>query len=520
MITAPSNWDAIYAMPDATLDVRMTWTRGGINFTLTNSDLSSSGVTIEHSVSNNLSYGNVAMARLTFTVKDYADNINNFLVYTPSQGGTYLTLECLCRSELHYKQTGIRRSGWADLGLFIIAELNALENNDLEVIAYDLIMVSELKPQYYNLPVTPSNIRTITGLNLSSSYLSTPFTSDSRIADFSLSKDVAREKGLSGREQMAIMAQWSGSNLAIKRSTRALDFLRPYQLSSTYYGYSTRSYGGTQSDGAECTCSSLTVSNPYVLQNVAVKQGENEYKSGISEYGTFFKYDVDDYLATMTTQQAARIKSYAFGGDNWNISSVVAQGVVVTPLFELGDVLTVITGGVTEKPYFNFIPWAIRININGLCYGDFSAEVSFDQFFDEMPVNTTGLTEATLPDTQTPTFTFMGEHSFGVSINTNTSRGGYDVARFTQYSLSNFTVTYEDYANEQHTVTISSARMADVNALLSTNNSSKACVENAVYITSTVLPRARDVKSVVSTSLVLYPYSSSATNNRIRMYLG
>lgn len=511
MITAPSNWDAIYAMNDATLEVRLSWTRGGYSFNLYNADLSSGGVTIEHAICNNLSFGNVAMAMLTFTIKDYAENTNNIKSYSPNEGGTYITLSVRAKSELYYTAHRIRYTGWAELGVFIATELATQANGDVTVTAYDFMIRNDLRlaNNLYGSYVTPSNLNAYVYFG---TYGINGITSSSRIANVSIPSASVREKGLTSRELLGVFATFAGSNIILRRSDRTISFIDVLYLSSLYYGFS------DYQTGVPATCQSISADEARTIQELIIKQGETETPT--ADYGEMIYYNFPDWVDAPSSAQVAIINQAVKGGYDRKIQSIEVNGVVVSPLFELGDTLSFDTSALFDKPYFNFKPWSMRINIGGLCYGDFSAKFDFASFVDKFPSTTSGLTEATLPATQTPTFNFLGDHSFTLSrIETSTRRDSFNVARFTQSSLSSFTVTYEDYNDEQHTVTIGAATLTSNNAVLSTYGSN-ACIENAVYITSTVLPRARDVKRVVSTSLVLYPYSSSVTNNRIRMYLG
>ena len=357
MITPPSNWNTLWANQNSTLEVRLVLATG-VNYsvnlaTFTNENLAS--CTLEASLFNGVSVGNVCSARLRFVLKDMSASFGMF------EENQRITFTCRLRRNYSY-------SGYANQGVYYIQQFTLQENGDIEIIAYDEITkiqdyvsqqttnvqfgtyLSRLKDMYnYAFSRTDLvNTALYDTTNIMYQYASSTTTVLGMLV-----KSTASELG--ARKVMQTIAALAGGNIAIDKSNN----LKLYRLDE---GASITS----EPLGTVVTVSSLYRDDrPTTLTGIDLETDGTTYPSSS---GWRIRGQSTNKVSADGSRTLAETAYRNFKADKLNVrvSNVRCDGAYITPLIELGDIVSVDLGNGT---YYNFTLTDYALTYSGGCWG-------------------------------------------------------------------------------------------------------------------------------------------------------
>lgn len=367
MITPPSNWNTLWANQNSTLEVRLVLATG-VNYsvnlaTFTNDNLAS--CTLEASLFNGVSIGNVCSARLRFVLKDMAAS---FGMFEENQRVTFT-----CRLKLPNGST----SGYANQGVYYIQQFTLQENGDIEIIAYDEItkMQDYVSQQTSNASFSSYYARMDSMYDITCGmsffYNSTLYdttdimavSGNNRISGM-LVKSTAADIGF--RKVLQTISALAGGNVAIDKSNQ----MRLYRFD----------------EGASITSSPLgtvvTVSSlykddrPTTITGIDIETDGTTYpsSSGWRIHGQSTNKISADGSRTLAETAHRNFKA---NKPNLRVSNVRCDGAFITPLIELGDIVSVDLGNGT---YYNFMLTDYALNYSGGCWGYIGCPATKDNF--------------------------------------------------------------------------------------------------------------------------------------------
>ena len=383
MLTAPTRWNEIAAMPDARIQCRLKYYPDGTHVAyLYDDDLSSNGVSLEGGISDGGSIvGNLVSRRLSFTIKDYAPNEALIQCYTGNKDSNSFTSGS--RFELFlwmHSDTGVVINGvrWRDSGYLSLAVMpfyvteKIISGNDLTIVAYDHFKLLEMQRA-----VQPANTGTgdITIDNLANYIGGITGIKDAILTDYNYSLDYVsvpiqsvKEQNWSKADLLRMFCRLYSTNLVIDlnqstggkvKAIMAYDDVS-FQIppSSTYYSATSRElitsgYYAKYPIGQLTTCESLTIEQPTILQNAVFVRG-SEYQTTPMPYGNQLPIEIPDFFPTTTSNNvwamSNHLRRYYY---NLYCYNVEVTGTVFNPLYEPGDVLSVPLG---NGLYKHFVP--------------------------------------------------------------------------------------------------------------------------------------------------------------------
>lgn len=375
MLAAPENWNRYYGNQRTSLEVNI-----GIRVSKEssvrqqylfygNDDIDGNGVVLEHKLFDDYSIGNACAAMLSFTVKGRSEEARLI------RKGQILVF----RVRLRHRQTSIYAysySGYAPQGRYIVDSVTSYEDGSFKVIAYDYLMLLDgidvsgtnwmgsnapvyaeyLKDKYDNATLT-SFLLVGPGGGASSSF---PY--DDRIMYALMPQSLST---VAARDVFKSLAAFGGSNLTANKNAKGV-LISPSNESSFTQ----------QPLGTVVTAASLeTKENMGTIAGVMLNSGST---SLFSSEGYLVRGNVlpDFYANVQDTVDA--YENMLSGNDNVRkFDNVVVSGATVTPLVELGDVVSVEVG----DGYFNFTLCGYRLTYCSgeggyCCYGELSANRS------------------------------------------------------------------------------------------------------------------------------------------------
>ena len=368
MITPPNNWNTLWANQNSTLEVRLVLATG-VNYsvnlaTFTNDNLAS--CTLEASLFNGVSIGNVCSARLRFVLKDMAASFGMF------EENQRITFTCRLRRNYSY-------SGYAKQGVYYIQQFTLQENGDIEIIAYDEITkiqdyisqqtantqlssyLSRLNSMYkYSFSTGElGNTELYDTTNIMYQYAS----SNTKVLGM-LVKSTASELG--ARKVLQTIAALAGGNIAINKSNN----LKLYRLDE---GASITS----EPLGTVVTVSSLYRDDrPTVITGIDLETDGTTYPSSS---GWRIHGQSTNKVSADGSRTLAETAYRNFMADKMNVrvSNVRCDGAYITPLIELGDIVSVDLGNGT---YYNFTLTDYALTYSGGCWGYIGCPATKDNF--------------------------------------------------------------------------------------------------------------------------------------------
>lgn len=370
MINPPAGWDTYWANPDSELRLFINVTlRNNITLQFQNADLESCSV--EGSLFGDLSVGNVCSSRLSFVIKSAGSNINAI------EPGSQVKLTC----QLGPRGSASHTSSVSQ-GTYYVSEVIPNHNGSAKVVAYDEIT----KISDYVIPGEPYLIEIGTYLlyvheryqiaanrsALISAVVKdkTGIISDSDSAIFGNIR-IPNYPKTTTRKMLETAAALAGGNIAIGKNNA----IRLYRLDT---GDSIT----TTPEGIVITASSLKKDErSQPITGVNLIEGDTTYPSGS---GWRIDARIDDVLEIGASSDLAKTVSNNMHSDidatnyqkvTLRASNVRAEGVYVTPLFELGDRVSVDIG---NGKYYNFTASDYKVDYVNGCWGYIGRNKSAD----------------------------------------------------------------------------------------------------------------------------------------------
>lgn len=569
MLTAPTRWNEIAAMPDARIQCRLKYYPDGTHVAyLYDDDLSSNGVSLEGGISDGGSIvGNLVSRRLSFTIKDYAPNEALIQCHIGNKGstvfpsGSIFYLYLWMHSDIGVVINGARwrDSGYLSFGVmpFYVTE-KIISGNDLTIVAYDIFKMLEMVRA---VSLSNSSTGNITIDNLASYIGGITGVKDAILTDYDTYRTYSvpiqsiKEQNLSKADLLRMFCRLYATNLIIDinqstqnkvKSIMAYDTVNvQIPPSSARLDLSSRAliskYYGKKQLGQLTTCESLAITQPTVLTDAVFNVG-SEYITTPTIYGNYLRVEVPDYLSSENlTQSGVWSMSRHLKRNFYSLYcySVEATGAVFNPLYEPGDVLSVPLG---NGNYCNFVPLSTRMNINGLCYGSAFAGIKNDAIYNKIVTYQSSTYHAqNIASNQAVNIEFLGSHTFIIKLikldypitydNTYLTGGRPIIAKIDNVTLSNITVVYVDVNNVSHTITFNGVLANSNNAYYWTDSNWKVpydgtitpgnclVIRDVVFYSTQELPTADQVKSITSCDLVLKNSGDSGDGQVITIYV-
>lgn len=392
MLNKPANWDTLWNDPESRLELKITIQLcSEIAATYGNDRLSK--CTVSASVFQDLSIGNACSARLVFTLKDAE---NEFAQFSKEQK---ITLQCRLQGMSNGEPTSVVTT-WVNQGIFFIDSVSKTSSGNVTITAYDSLYMLENAVSQQDAAMSLSAYMQKIGqmypdiIPSAYTYFYNAVLYDGSIArNIEISENAAY---LPAREVMASVAGFAGGNIYLSK-LNSCRFLRP-QIEPTT---TKNSY-----EGELITVTSLDHDRlPQYITGVTVnQQGGVASGSGWRIIANIDEsvisandFSIDSNIAYHVNRN---MKTNATSGEHWENTTgtkVEAQGVYISPLFELGDIVSVYVG---NNKYYNFPILDYSVDYVGGCWGslncpktDKAVEFSIEQVWH----SSTGWTDGWLP---------------------------------------------------------------------------------------------------------------------------
>ena len=367
MISAPTNWNTLWANPSALLDILITVKlNADISATFDNSDLVSCDM--QGALFSDVSIGNACSCSLSIVIKEGEADYYTF------QKDQEIKLSCRLRLDS-------TTTDYVPQGTYYIDSVELKENGDIKIVAYDSIMrtaeyvsqvfgsssctfsayLDRLSTMYDSM--FDYSVLTAQPAAHQSSYSSTVGNTkinahDSELAAFTPLRDI-----------LASVAGYAGGNIALDKSGKAHLFRFDDGPTVT-----------TTPLGEVFTAASLKRSQNKLFNNI-----RTEYESPSSSVGRV-KRDGSGYNVKMYANGKALIQGAYFDYNvltyNLNLGTTSKQlqsariqtgGAYISPLVELGDVVSLDIGG---GEYLNYILSEYKLSLVGGCWGEINIPMS------------------------------------------------------------------------------------------------------------------------------------------------
>ena len=351
MITPPSNWDTLWADPNSVLEVQLVVNlNNNVSITYTNADLSS--CSLDGSLFKDLSIGNVCSARLRFVIKDASDV---FSAFTQNQK---ITFKCRLKNSS-------TSTAYVTQGIYYLDSASIDNNGNVEIVAYDEIYrianyVSQLS---YNSSVNTFMARLYQMYGLTVDYASLIIASLSDTTGI-LSGSQARvdsiaikstSKNTPARKVLETVATLAGGNIAITKQNAMKLFRLDAGPTIT-----------TTPLGIVVTATNLFKDErPQVITGVDLSTGSGTFASSS---GWRIPGAITDEVCISGSVDVAITAANNMHTDEKNIrvSNIRVDSAYITPLFEIGDIVSVDIGG---GQYYNFTLCDYSVDYVGGCWG-------------------------------------------------------------------------------------------------------------------------------------------------------
>lgn len=371
MVPSTESFARLWADNESTLELRLTLETEvilgtGFNATIarfTNDDLAS--CTLESSLYNSLSIGNACSSRLRFVLKNMAGSVGMF------KEEQLVIFECRMRK-------GDDVSEWMPQGKYFVQSFTAQETGEVTVVAYDELyrmqnQVSQLASET-KLSTLFARLKKMYGrvCDVDTFIVNQPLVdntnitvnSGSTVGDIRIKSESANTPI---RTVLQTVATLSGANVTIDKRNR----MRCFDINNP-------SWVSNEPEGIQVTASSLFRDDQPTYITGVTLEGDNgtflsssgwRVRGRISSKVTI---EASDAVAT-TVYANLRANSTSDKDINVEVSNVRADGVYVTPLIELFDLVSVDIG---DGQYFNFYVTDFSLNYVNGCWGRLGSPVS------------------------------------------------------------------------------------------------------------------------------------------------
>lgn len=355
MITPPTNWDTLWQDPESLLEVFLT-VKLCDEITVTYSNDRLEQCRLSASVFQDFSIGNACSARLTFTLKDAESEFSQF-----AKGQR---IDFTCRLS-----KGNTVTAKVNQGVFYIDTVNKTSNGNVTITAYDAMyqLESMVSQQDSGLTVSAylSKLRSMypdVSAALVTTNINAYMYDGTRLTALTIP---ATAGYLPAREVLASVAGFAGGNIYVGKDNK-LHFLRPHiaptQTKNTYTGVLVTATA-LDHDERPQPITGVTVNQDGGIRSgsgwrIIVNIDDAVFNS--SGYNPQYEF-ARDVVDNMRTNASTGATSLDVKGNN-----VSAQGVYITPLFELNDIASVDLGG---GNYYNFPVYDYEVSYVGGCWG-------------------------------------------------------------------------------------------------------------------------------------------------------
>lgn len=517
MITPPTNWETLWSALDSKLEVSLlVYLTTGVTVDYRNNDLSN--VSVSGALFSDFSIGNACSARLSFSLKD---GQMEFVQFKRLQ-----KVYARCRL---VSLDGGTTTAWVDIGTYYIDSFTLNDSGNVSVTAYDEIyfMQDMVSQQTADLTVTAymNRINSMYGLNASyDDFLSTSCGAASMsIATVGELVIPAACSDVPAREVLASIAGLAGGNIAITKGN-------VYKLYRAMDSPSTTNY--VPSDYIPITAASVhysdrlkTVTGVVVQQSGNTKQNSTGWNMvvNIGDKFTVTSYkDTDSNNNTVwyITRNAHRNTNTGWFQYNMQYSDVLASGVFISPLFELGDFASVKVG----DGYYNFPIAEYNLNMSGGFWGSVSFPISDNaiifKYSDTWQSGTHWYNDwftiqLNYPNQiATPTVEVISSHMF--AFKRVLFKNNPTVVRF-QSGLTSIstTITYTNDAGETKTATISGRLAEQICPYLISPTSPTTGWVDYIYFYSNNIPEDAIGKIASSSTFQMRTSDSTSTSGTL-----
>lgn len=491
MLTPPSGWNDIVNGGDFTLNVYLIIeVFDGATWTVTNSNIELNSCVIEHSAFSDLSIGNACSAMLKAKLVDIGANVDALKI------GQKVELRVGVKSRVSGTW-----SASASLGVFFIASIDRRGDGCAMITAYDgmskLDNVMCGNSSAASLQSILNDALTNYGLVFQTGtfYSKTRITGTAINASFSVPASFEQK---SVRKLLENVAALSGSNLIVNRHN--------------YLAYCDIGNATSITDeplGIICTAESLNYrDNLAPVTSVRLASGSDIYDSGT---GYVITGNVESELSPTIAKAKHAYSEIEENATDSHFSDVQAQGVYISPLFELGDIASI---RLNDGTYFNFRIMGYRMTLNGWGWAELMATRTDDAIVDNIGIiedSSTGWSTARFSGSQTtmPSGEFANDFELIVSekVIANTSESSSyginpatqkkNVVRWPKTAIS-FTYNYYDTSGTRKSVSVTAAPVYRYLPLELTSDGNNYCVRGQRYYMS----KPSDFRSFVGFSAI------------------
>lgn len=378
MITAPTNWDAIWASNDFAMQVRIVVSlQGSIAVTYENDSLSS--CSISGALFNDLSLGNACSARLSFTVIDAAVDYEQF------RRNQKVVLSVRLQ-QLNGGEATSTYSGWAQLGVFYIDSYTLNDTGNINIVAYDALNVMQdmasQQTEALSIGDYLNRLRLMYGTLTSAMY--SDFL-DYKINYYSSSVNYVSDlqvpqaaNSVTGRDVMSSIAGLAGGNVIVGRDGN-FKLHRAMPAPSTTANVPT---GAIEATAAQLSHRDRLKTATCACVNAGGEQYQNRSGWAIVSYvdSVFPITDANTGGNNNTVygvESSMHINASEVYQYNLQYANVSASGVYITPLFELGDIVSI---QIENGQHYNFPIASYTMNVLAGCWGELSFPVTDNAF--------------------------------------------------------------------------------------------------------------------------------------------
>lgn len=361
MISAPTNWDELWANPSAILDIRVTVRlNDNISVVFDNSDLVSCDM--QGALFSDVSIGNACSCSLAIVIKEGEADYQTFAQ------GQEINLSCRLR-------LGGTTTSYVSQGTYYIDTAELRENGDIRIVAYDSIVRTA---EYVSQVFGNSNTSTF------SAYLDRLSTMYDGMFDYSELTAQAIVSGTIGniqiyaqkddyaafipfRDVLATVAGQAGGNIALDKSGKA-----------HLYRFDNGPTVTTTPLGEVFTAATLKRSQNKMFNSI--RADYESYSSHVTFNGAGYNIlmyrtgKVLDIYSSLLSP-ASIVNNMYYGLDSKQLASanIQASGAYISPLVELGDTVSLDIGG---GEYLNYILSEYKLSLVGGCWGEINVPMS------------------------------------------------------------------------------------------------------------------------------------------------
>lgn len=403
MITPPSYWDTLWADPDSVLEVRLTvYFNSSVTVAYTNDDLSS--CSLEGSLFKDLSIGNVCSARLRFVIKDASD------VFSAFAQNQKITFECRLKNSA-------RTTAYVSQGTYYLDSASVDNSGNVEIVAYDVInrIADYVSQQTSNMAFSSylSRIRSMAELtsDWSNMYYNSDLSDTVGILHSSSSPatlnyvSVKKESAnIPVRKVLETVATLAGGNFALRKNGTMKLFRLDAGPTIT-----------SSPTGILVTATNLYKDErPQVITGVDLSSGNGTFASS-SGWRISGSITNDVCIAGSVDVAITAANNMHTEERNIRVSNVRVDSAYITPLFEIGDIVSVDIG---NGQYYNFMLCDYSVDYVGGCWGYLgvpkssnSVAVSVEAVWDSTHGWVSNFTPVPFHST-TPTLSFVNKYQF------------------------------------------------------------------------------------------------------------